>query len=81
MKTLMILVLVLMCGCATNPNLTAAQQSDIRLRFFLGLMEAGSVRGSTFAGNVGASGRNALDVQRVYEQQNIQNRRRLQYGY
>jgi hypothetical protein len=78
-------------GCATyNPNMSyeeqrAAEQARmVRLRFYLNLMTLGGQRGSTLGGNIGAAGREAMDLKHIQEQENIRNdmrRRQLEYEY
>ena len=54
-------------------QLSPEQSKNVRLRFFLSLMEHSSKPGATFVGAVGAAGREALDAKRVITQQNNQN--------
>jgi len=67
-------------GCATYATQEEADiANETRLRFFLGMMEAGGRHGATLGSSIGMSGRRALDSQRVMEQQRLQRIRR--YGY
>jgi hypothetical protein len=82
---------VLLTGCATyNPNMSYEEQRSaeqarmVRLRFYLNLMTLGGQRGSTLGGNIGAAGREAMDLKHIQEQENIRNdmrRRQLEYEY
>jgi hypothetical protein len=55
-------------------KMSDSQKSDVRMRFFLRLMEEGDKRNSSgLLGNIGIAGRHAMDAKRIINEENNKN--------